>query len=138
MTESEDKDKLKGGKILVDKVVGKEINTRAAQQADLIEGKKKKQQIEFDALLRRVASLQRPAVVMEPRGPDPLYDQRHREGLGQFQFSHMYVRYPEDHVARGASKIYSGQGASRDAPQLHQLFMDSIKHPKLRALYTKN
>jgi hypothetical protein len=69
---------------------------------------------------------------------DPLLDHRYRPGVAQYQFSSFFHRYPEESLVKGAEKLYSGRGSSKDAPQLHQMFLDSIKHPELVSLYTRS
>lgn len=118
-------------------MVYKDASAPAITQ-QLIEGEKKRQSIEFDRMLRAAAQAQLPERELRRSGVDPLLDHRYRPGVAQFQFNGFFHRYPETSLVKGAEKLYSGRGSSRDAPQLHQLFLDSIKHPELVSLYTRN
>ena len=89
-------------------------------------------------MLRRAAEAQSPDIVYRRGTVDPLLDNRFRPGVAQYQFTSFFHRYPEESLVSGAEKIYSGKGSSSDAPQLHQLFLDSIKHPELVSLYTRH
>ena len=105
---------------------------------DLIEGQKKQQAVEFDRMLREFASTQEPIRIFKNNRIDPLLDNRFRPGVAQYQFNSFFHRYPEESLVKGAEKLYSGRGSSKDAPQLHQMFMDSIKNPELVSLYARN
>ena len=68
---------------------------------------------------------------------DNLLDFRPRNLIGYNQYIHHFHAYPEEKLISGVEKAYSGHGASRDHPKLHQLFMDSFQHhPELVSLYT--
>lgn len=67
---------------------------------------------------------------------DSLNDYRPRNVIGYDQYVHHFHSFPEETLVSGVEKLYSGKGASKDHPKLHQLFMDSFQHhPQLLALY---
>ena len=105
---------------------------------DLIEGERKRQAVEFDRMLREAAEAQVPHRMYRKSSFDPLLDHRFRPGVAQYQFNSFFHRYPDESLVKGAESLYSGRGSSKDAPQLHQMFLDSIKHPELVSLYTRS
>ena len=70
---------------------------------------------------------------------DNLLDYRPRNLIGYNQYIHHFHAFPEEKLLSGVEKEYSGHGASKDHPKLHQLFMDSFQHhPELVSLYTNS
>ena len=68
---------------------------------------------------------------------DSLHDYRPRNVIGYDQYIHHFHAFPEEQLISGIEKSFSGHGASKDHPKLHQLFMDSFQHhPELVSLYT--
>lgn len=131
-------DDLVGGKIDTAKVIIENIGTPVVLQ-EVVEGQKKRQEMDYNRFLKELADSQYGPRVRLTQGPDPLVDFRPRNVIGHHQYQHFFTRYPEGELIKGAEKLYSGKGSSSDHPRLHQMFMDSLgHHPELTALYTKS
>ena len=130
-------DKMVGGAIDPKRVVMKGVDPLPEAVARA-EDQRKKQDMAFHNLLRDRATLEygRLGQQLEPIA-NALNDYRPRNLIGFNQYANHFQRYPEEDLVSRIEPLYSGRGASKDHPKLHNLFMESFRHhPELVGLYT--
>jgi hypothetical protein len=128
-----------GGAIDPKKVVMKGVDP-LPQMVALAEDQSRQKDMAFHNLLKNRADIAygRLGQQLEPIS-NALNDYRPRNLIGFNQYANHFQRYPEEDLVSRVEPLYSGQGASKDHPKLHNLFMESfVHHPELVSLYTRS
>ena len=130
MKKQKNEDQQLGGAIVkpnIQKIVPPDIPSvyqNPAEKIHMLLQQNARHEFESQEMLRQVA--------------DSLIDYRPRNIINYDQYLHHFHGFPEEKLMTDLEKSFSGNGASRDDPKLHQLFMDSFKHhPELVSLYAK-